>query len=208
MLRGLFRSAEQDPINDLSQSIELIKQTFESAPFSPVKKKVMNAVLDCLQNKLAAGSYSQLSFMLSAEQKMKFVESVLHCAYEHDDVFLNQVTQLCLTLSEESRLRKVTMDAVNEAKQELKMRRENVHHYSFIGVVALTAFTLWRNPPVGMILLLGEVLACMKIDFKTVQNSMLEFYDSTGYMTVKKDGQETRELKSTYDAAERRPGRR
>ena len=191
--------AGKDVLAEADQQIEFQKQELKDKPFSPVKRQILNACYVYLSetvNKIGFFNASKIAVSMNEKQE---IFNLLRVLQKHsDDEFILGVKTLARTLPVDDQLRVIMLREAEAAETELKQRRDNMHHYATLTALGATVALLYQHPLLGLIALAAEATAILTCDIGKVLDNTLEWYESTGYTDVVRDGKQSRELMTTY----------
>lgn len=194
--------AGKDVIAELDQQIEFQKQELKDKPFSPVKRRILNACFVYLSetvNKI--GFFNASKIAVSISEKQEIFNQLRTLQKYSDDEFILGVKTLARTLPAEDQLRIILLKEAETAETELKQRRDNMHHYATLTALGATMVLLYQHPLLGLLAFVAEATTILTCDVGRALDNMLEWYDSTGYADVVRNGKTSRELVSTYHEA-------
>jgi hypothetical protein len=188
-----------NPVADYKAKFEQLRTIINSLPFSPVKKQVLNSFVDYYIKKFNnLGFFSAAGLALSSDIRIQEFTQIFQAADESDDVFLERVKLVTHGMTDHSERKTVLLHNIESAKSNLQERRAAAQKYTAYGAAAATLYLLYQYPWIAAPVILSEVITVLNVDCRSLINQILELYDSTGYITVNNNGEETRQLASTY----------
>lgn len=191
--------AGRDVLAEADQLIEFQKQELKNKPFSPVKRRIMNACYEHLSDTInKIGFFNAQKMVVSLTDKQQIFDQMRVLQKHSDDEFILGVKTLARTLPVDDSLRTILLKESETAENELKQRRDNMHHYATMTALGATLLLFYQQPILGMLAFVAEATAILSCDIGRGLDNMLEWYESTGYADVVRNGKKSRELVSTY----------
>jgi len=200
--KGVTALAGKDLHAEFNQEITELKLSLQAMPYSPVKRRIMNAMLDHMLQTFNNMGVMNLSKSLSAMNESKRIISELGpLKQSHDDDFIRGVKLVLCTLPDTDKLREVLQREVETAERELAERRNTVRSYSTLAAIGVTLVLIYQHPLIGLAALGAEVSTLLSVDCGRLLDQALELYDSSGYADTVVNGQIKRQLTTTYKEA-------
>lgn len=203
----MFRKAAtvlvgKDVHAEFNQEIITLKQSLQAMPYSPVKRRIMNALLDhILQTFNNMGFMNVSKSIVAMNESKRIINEIGTLKQEHDDDYIRGVQLVLATLPDNDKLREVLQREIETAARELAERRHTVRSYSTLAAIGATLVLLYQHPFIGLAALAAEVSTLLSVDCGRLLDQALELYDSSGYTDTVVNGQTKRQLTTTYKEA-------